>query len=116
MLCDINETSPFGDSVPVHCEVFIYFGWFRTNYSGKACHNNFDTGCFHTHCGFQMYYSLITQHLWVVFGPPKTLISYEYICRVWINQLTPVVYHMNFDILLRYATIFLGLLAGEILF
>ena len=29
--------------------VIIYFGPFQTSYSGKACHNNVDTGCFHAH-------------------------------------------------------------------
>ena len=29
--------------------VIIYFGPFQTSYSGKAYHNNVDTGCFHAH-------------------------------------------------------------------
>ena len=29
--------------------VIIYFGPFQTSYSGKACHNNVNTGYFHAH-------------------------------------------------------------------
>ena len=71
--------------------------------------------CIHT-LRLKFFHSLITQHPWVVFGPPKHLFRYDYICVVWENDLTPVVYQMSFDILLRYAIFFLGLLAREILF
>ena len=38
-----------GRDVPLWRLVIIYFGSFQTSYSGKACHNNIDTGCFHAH-------------------------------------------------------------------
>ena len=38
-----------GRDVPLWRLVIIYFGPFQTSYSGKACHNNVDTGYFHAH-------------------------------------------------------------------
>ena len=35
--------------VPLWRLVIIYFGPFQTSYSGKACHNNVDAGCFHAY-------------------------------------------------------------------
>ena len=49
VVCDIEETPPFGDSISVHCGVFIYFGSFQTSCFDKVCHNNVDTGCLHAH-------------------------------------------------------------------
>ena len=44
-LCSLRH----GRDVPLWRLVIIYFGPFQTSYSGKACHNNVDTGCFHAH-------------------------------------------------------------------
>ena len=49
VICNIDKTSPFEDTISVHCGVFIHFGSFQTSYSGKAFHNNVDTGCLHAH-------------------------------------------------------------------
>ena len=38
-----------GQDVPVWRLVIVYFGPFQNSYSGKTCHNNVDTGCFHAH-------------------------------------------------------------------
>ena len=35
--------------IPLWRLVIIYFGPFQASYSGKACHNNLDIGCFHAH-------------------------------------------------------------------
>ena len=44
-LCSLRH----GQDVPLWRLVIIYFGPFQTSYSGKACYNNVDTGCFHAH-------------------------------------------------------------------
>ena len=44
-LCSLRH----GRDVPLWRLVIIYFGPFQTSYSGKACLNNVDTGCFHAH-------------------------------------------------------------------
>ena len=49
VVCNIDKTSPFVDSISVQCGVLIHFGSLKTSYSLKACRNNVDTGCLHAH-------------------------------------------------------------------
>ena len=49
VVLDIDKTHPFGDSISVHCGVFVYFCSFQTSYCDKARHNNVDTGYIHAH-------------------------------------------------------------------
>ena len=44
-LCSLRHRRDF----PLWRLVIIYFGPFQMSYSGKACHNNVDTRCFHAH-------------------------------------------------------------------
>ena len=104
VVCKIKETSPFEESISVHCGVFDIFWtipdqifWQGVPYLYRCL----VPSC--TLCGCQICHSLITQNPWAVFGPPKPLIRYDYTCGIYkISSYTPRV-SVSFTIFHRYS-------------
>ena len=63
VVCDIDKTPPFGGSISVHCEFFIYFESFQTSYIDKAGHNNVDTGWLYAHYAAAKYITLWSHNI-----------------------------------------------------